>query len=156
MGNMLVSIIIPTFNSEKFIAETIQSIQAQTYTKWEVIIVDDGSSDKTVSIISKLAQFEERIQFFQLEGNSGAGIARNIALNKVNGRYIAFLDSDDLISNNKISEQINIFRLNPESDFILATCSFAFFDKTTNSSTIYDKEPFCLNFDNAFTFFFHL
>ena len=63
MRNMLVSIIIPTFNSEKFIAETIQSIQAQTYTNWEVIIVDDGSSDKTVSIISKLAQFEERIQF---------------------------------------------------------------------------------------------
>jgi glycosyltransferase involved in cell wall biosynthesis len=101
-----VSIIIPTFNSEKFIAQTLESIQAQTYTNWEVIIVDDGSSDKTVSIISKLAQFEERIQFFQLEGNSGAGIARNIALNKVNGRYIAFLDSDDLWKPTKLEKQI--------------------------------------------------
>jgi glycosyltransferase involved in cell wall biosynthesis len=112
MGNMLVSIIIPTFNSEKFIAETIQSIQAQTYTKWEVIIVDDGSSDKTVSIISKLAQFEERIQFFQLEVNSGAGIVRNLALNKVNGRYVAFLDSDDLWKPTKLENQIKFMTHN--------------------------------------------
>ena len=112
MGNMLVSIIIPTFNSEKFIAETIQSIQAQTYTNWEVIIVDDGSSDKTVSIISKLAQFEERIQFFQLEKNSGAGIARNLALNKSKGRYIAFLDSDDLWKPTKLEKQIKFMTKN--------------------------------------------
>ena len=112
MGNMLVSIIIPTFNSEKFIAETIQSIQAQTYTNWEVIIVDDGSSDKTVSIVSKMAQLDPRIHLFQLEKNSGAGIARNLALNKANGRYIAFLDSDDLWKPTKLEKQIKFMTQN--------------------------------------------
>ena len=112
MENILVSIIIPTFNSEKFIAETIQSIQAQTFTNWELIIVDDGSSDKTVSIISKIAQSDERIQFFQFEENSGAGIARNLALSKANGRYIAFLDSDDLWKPSKLEKQIKFMTKN--------------------------------------------
>ena len=122
MENIFVSIIIPTFNSEKFIAETIASIQAQTFTNWEVIIVDDGSSDKTVSIISKTAQSDERIQFFQLEGNSGAGIARNLALSKANGRYIAFLDSDDLWKPTKLENQIKFMTKN-DSPF-----TFSFYD----------------------------
>ncbi len=112
MGNMLVSIIIPTFNSEKFIAETIQSIQAQTYTNWEVIIVDDGSSDKTISVISEIALLDKRIQFFQLEKNSGAGITRNLALSKAIGRYIAFLDSDDLWKPTKLEKQIKFMTQN--------------------------------------------
>ena len=112
MENPLVSIIIPTFNSEKFIAETIQSIQAQTFTYLELIIVDDGSSDKTISIISKITQSDKRIQFFQLEKNSGAGIARNLALNKSKGRYIAFLDSDDLWKPTKLEKQIKFMTKN--------------------------------------------
>lgn len=112
MENILVSIIIPTFNSEKFIAETIQSIQTQTLTNWEVIIVDDGSSDKTVSVIFEIAQLDKRIQFFQIEKNSGAGIARNLALNQAKGRYIAFLDSDDLWKPTKLEKQINFMSKN--------------------------------------------
>lgn len=112
MENILVSIIIPTFNSEKFIAETMQSIQAQTYTNWEVIIVDDGSSDKTISVISEIALLDKRIQFFQLEKNSGAGITRNVALSKAIGRYIAFLDSDDLWKPTKLDKQIKFMTQN--------------------------------------------
>jgi glycosyltransferase involved in cell wall biosynthesis len=112
MENILVSIVIPTFNSEKFIAETIESIQTQTFTNWEVVVVDDGSSDKTVSILSKIAQLDKRIHFFQLEKNSGAGIARNLALSKANGRYIAFLDSDDLWKPTKLEKQIKFMTKN--------------------------------------------
>ena len=112
MENILVSIVIPTFNSEKFIAETILSIQSQTFTNWEVIVVDDGSSDKTVSILSKIAQLDKRIHFFQVEKNSGAGIARNLGLSKANGRYIAFLDSDDLWKPTKLEKQIKFMTKN--------------------------------------------
>jgi glycosyltransferase involved in cell wall biosynthesis len=95
MERPLVSIITPSFNCEKFIAETIQSVQNQTYQNWEMIIVDDGSTDKTVSIIKKLAARDCRIKFFRIRKNVGTGITRNTALYKANGRYI-FFDADDL------------------------------------------------------------
>lgn len=112
MGNPLVSIITPTFNSEKFIAETIQSVQNQTYENWEMIIVDDCSYDKTVSIIADFIKLDLRIQLFQLEKNSGTGIARNHALTKAKGSYIAFLDSDDLWKPVKLEKQIDFLLKN--------------------------------------------
>jgi glycosyltransferase involved in cell wall biosynthesis len=112
MENPLVSIITPTFNSEKSITEVIKSIQNQTYTNWEMIIVDDCSSDKTVSIISNFAQFDARIKLFHLEKNSGAGVARNKALSKATGRFISFLDSDDLWKPMKTEKQIDFLLKN--------------------------------------------
>ena len=112
MKNPLISIITPTFNSEKFIIEAIQSAQKQTYTNWEMIIVDDCSSDKTVSVISEIAQLDKRIQLFIIEKNSGAGVARNVALSKTAGRYIAFLDSDDLWMPTKLEKQLNFMSKN--------------------------------------------
>lgn len=112
MENPLVSIIIPTFNSEKFIPEVIKSIQNQTYTNWEMIIVDDCSSDKTVSIISNFAQFDIRIKLFVLEKNSGTGVARNKALSEAKGRFISFLDSDDLWKPKKLEKQIDFLLKN--------------------------------------------
>jgi glycosyltransferase involved in cell wall biosynthesis len=108
----LVSIITPSFNSEKFIAETIQSVQNQTYQNWEMIIVDDCSSDETVSIVTKMALLDDRIQLFQSEKNSGTGIARNTALEKSKGRYICFLDADDLWKPQKLEKQINFLKTN--------------------------------------------
>ena len=112
MENPLVSIITPTFNSEKFIEKTIQSVQNQTYINWEMILVDDCSCDKTVLIITNFAAFDSRIQFFQLEKNSGTGVARNYALAKAKGNYIAFLDSDDLWKSEKLEKQINFLLKN--------------------------------------------
>ncbi|MFV5696975.1 glycosyltransferase family 2 protein [Flavobacterium sp. ZT3R17] len=108
----LVSIITPSFNSEKFIAETIQSVQNQTYKNWEMIIVDDCSSDETLSIVTKIALQDNRIQLFQSEKNSGTGIARNTALTKCKGRYISFLDADDLWKPQKLEKQINFLKIN--------------------------------------------
>ena len=112
MENPLVSIITPTFNSEKFISQTIKSVQNQTHTNWEMIIVDDCSCDKTLSIIDDFAKLDSRIQIFQLEKNSGTGIARNYALTKIKGSYIAFLDSDDLWKPEKLEKQIDFLLKN--------------------------------------------
>jgi teichuronic acid biosynthesis glycosyltransferase TuaG len=112
MENPLVSILTPNFNSEKFIAQTIESVQKQTYTNWELIIVDDCSLDRSFSIIKEMALSDKRIHFFRLEKNSGTGIARNIALSKSNGKYIAFVDSDDLWKPTKLEKQINYLTTN--------------------------------------------
>jgi teichuronic acid biosynthesis glycosyltransferase TuaG len=108
----LVSIITPSFNSEKFIAETIQSVRNQTYQNWEMIIVDDCSTDHTVAIVAKMALLDNRIQLFQSEENSGTGIARNRALQKAKGRYISFLDADDLWKPQKLEIQIKFLKNN--------------------------------------------
>lgn len=96
MENPLVSIITPTFNSEKFILETIQSVQNQIYQIWEMIIVDDGSSDTTKSIIQNEMKNDLRIHFFSLEKNVGPAKARNIGINEAKGKYMTFLDADDI------------------------------------------------------------
>jgi len=108
----LVSIITPAFNSEKFISETIKSVQNQTYENWEMIIVDDCSSDKTTEIVELASSVDKRIKLFKLEKNSGAGIARNTALGKASGKYIAFLDADDLWKPRKLEKQINFLMSN--------------------------------------------
>ncbi|WP_136669121.1 glycosyltransferase family 2 protein [Flavobacterium sp. H122] len=94
--NGLVSIITPTYNSEKFITETIQSVQNQTYQNWEMLIVDDCSSDKTVDIIQHFMEDDHRIHLIRLNKNSGASKARNKAINEINGDYMTFLDADDI------------------------------------------------------------
>jgi teichuronic acid biosynthesis glycosyltransferase TuaG len=112
METALVSIITPSFNTDKFIAETIQSVQNQTYQNWEMIIVDDCSADATVSIIKQFVKNDNRIRFFQLERNSGAGVAREMALSKANGDYISFLDADDLWKPLKLEKQLQFLKDN--------------------------------------------
>lgn len=112
METALVSIITPSFNSEKFIVETIQSVQNQTYQNWEMIIVDDCSTDQTVSIIEQFVKNDNRIHLFQLDKNSGAGIARETALSNAKGDYIAFLDADDLWKPLKIEKQLQFLKDN--------------------------------------------
>ncbi|MWB93808.1 glycosyltransferase [Flavobacterium sp. GA093] len=106
----LVSIIVPTFNTEKFIQATIQSVQNQTYSDWEMILVDDASTDETVNIIKEFAQTDHRIKLHKLEKNSGNGFARNFAVQKASGKYIAFLDADDLWFPIKLEKQINFLK----------------------------------------------
>ncbi|REG98933.1 glycosyltransferase family 2 protein [Flavobacterium aquicola] len=109
---LLVSIITPSFNSERFITATIQSVLNQTYQNWEMIIIDDCSNDNTVSIIEQFTANDIRIRFFQLEKNSGAGIARETALSKAKGDYIAFLDADDLWKPLKLEKQLQFLKDN--------------------------------------------
>ena len=107
----LVSIITPTYNCGRFIAETIHSVQAQTYPYWEMIIVDDCSTDNTKEVVDKFAG-DKRIKYHCLSTNSGAAVARNTALKLAEGRWIAFLDSDDLWLPEKLERQIHFMSEN--------------------------------------------
>lgn len=112
MVNSKVSIISPTFNCSKFIIETVKSVQSQSYKNWEMIIVDDCSTDNTKEIVEKLADEDHRIKYYRLERNSGAAVARNKALELATGKWIAFLDSDDLWKRNKLEMQIDFMLKN--------------------------------------------
>lgn len=109
---MSVSIITPTFNSERFIAETILSVQAQTYKDWEMIIVDDCSTDRTAEIVASFQEKDSRIKYLYNSTNKGSAFSRNIAIQKAKGKWIAFLDSDDLWHPEKLEKQIEFMTRN--------------------------------------------
>ena len=100
----LVSIIMPNYNSEKYIKATIKSVLAQTYQNWELLFVDDCSSDTSLGIANAFQ--DERIRIFSMKENGGAALARNKAIEEAKGRWIAFLDSDDLWTSDKLEKQI--------------------------------------------------
>lgn len=110
----LVSIITPVYNSEKYISETIKSVLSQSYSNWELIICDDCSTDNTAKVIKEFN--DKRIKFISLNENSGAAVARNKALENSTGKFIAFLDADDIWKPNKLEEQLN-FMFNNNAGF---------------------------------------
>lgn len=108
--NCLVSIIMPSYNTEKYISESINSVLAQTHTNWELIIVDDCSTDNTEEVVSSFN--DERIRFIKKDKNSGAAESRNLALREAKGKWIAFLDSDDTWRPEKLERQIAFMEKN--------------------------------------------
>lgn len=102
---IMVSIITPLYNGEKFVRQTIDSVLAQTYSNWEMLIVDDGSTDNSAAIVREYTLLDSRIQLFQQQ-NQGSATARNNAIGHATGRYIAFLDADDLWDSNYLEEQM--------------------------------------------------
>ena len=106
----LVSIIMPSYNTGKFIGQTISSVLAQTYENWELVIVDDCSADDTDAVVAAFS--DPRIRYFKNEKNSGAAVSRNRALREAKGRWIAFLDSDDLWEPEKLEKQIAFMEKN--------------------------------------------
>lgn len=121
MSEPLVSMIIPVYNAKKYIAETLRSALNQTWPNIEIILIDDGSTDQTIRIAR---QFEdERLTIFTQE-NLGAGKARNRGLREAKGEYIQFLDADDLLSPNKITDQIKLLLSNPGKIAVCSTVHF--------------------------------
>lgn len=108
----LISIITPLYNASRFIEQTIRSVISQSYTNWEMIIVDDCSDDGSYEIAQSWAEQDPRVKVFRLPGNSGPAIARNKAIEMAQGRYIAFLDSDDLWMPQKLEKQLMFIRKN--------------------------------------------
>lgn len=107
-----VSIITPTYNAEKYIRETLLSVVNQSYQNWEMILADDASTDNTVAIIEEFAKQDNRIKLFKLPENRGNGFARNAALEKATGKYIAYLDADDVWFSKKLEKQIQFLKTN--------------------------------------------
>lgn len=102
----LVSIITPVYNAQDYLEETILSVLNQTYKNWELILIDDCSTDKSYEIIEKYLKEDKRIRYLKNEKNSGPAITRNNGIENSKGDYIAFLDSDDLWSEDKLEKQI--------------------------------------------------
>lgn len=113
-----VSIITPAWNSEKYIVETIKSVQKQTYTNWEMIIVDDCSTDKTVDIVKDIAKYDSRIKILMQPENYGAAKARTRGMEESTGRFIAYLDADDIWKEKKLEKQIS-FMKEKNADFLV-------------------------------------
>lgn len=108
--NETVSIIMPSYNTARFITETVESVLAQSYTDWELIIVDDCSTDNTDEVAAGFT--DPRIRYLKNEKNSGAAVSRNRALREAKGRYIAFLDSDDVWLPEKLERQLAFMQEN--------------------------------------------
>jgi len=108
----LVSVIMPAFNSVEYISAAIDSVLAQTLVEWELIVVDDASVDGTDEIVAAYARRDSRIKFYRLERNAGAAFCRNLAIENSLGRFIAFLDSDDLWVTDKLQRQIQLMLKN--------------------------------------------
>jgi glycosyltransferase involved in cell wall biosynthesis len=113
MESSLISCIVPVFNGEKYLAEALDSIFAQTYPRLEVIVVDDGSTDRTATVI---AAFGDRVRSLW-QNNQGPAAARNRGLHAARGEFIAFLDADDLWHPEKLQRQMQRFQDRPELDY---------------------------------------
>ncbi|WP_024621019.1 glycosyltransferase family 2 protein [Metaclostridioides mangenotii] len=106
MNEPLVSIITPVYNSEKFLSETIECIQNQTYKNWQLLLIDDCSNDNSSEVIKRYSEHESRIKYIKLDNNSGAAVSRNKGLSLAEGRFVAFADSDDLWDSKKLEKQV--------------------------------------------------
>ena len=125
-----VSIITPSYNSSQFISETIQSVCSQTFSDWELIIVDDCSKDSSIELIKRFIDIDARIKLILNNCNEGAAVSRNQAIAYATGKYIAFLDSDDLWEPSKLEKQIAFME---ENNAVLTYASYALIDEQSNS-----------------------
>lgn len=116
----LVSIITPMFNSASTINDTIRSVLSQTYENWEMIVVDDCSTDGSPDLVEKCSLQDDRVKILRLDSNSGAAVARNAALDVAHGRFIAFLDSDDKWYASKLEKQVS-FMMENEYGFVFSS-----------------------------------
>ncbi len=124
----LISIVVPVYNAERFIRETMDTVLAQTYPHWELLLVEDGSSDKTVAVIEQYIEEkkEGRIRLIRQPSNMGAAAARNRGVREAQGRYIAYLDADDLWTPQKLEHQLCFMQ---EGDIAFAFTGYEFADE---------------------------
>jgi teichuronic acid biosynthesis glycosyltransferase TuaG len=134
----LVSVITPSYNSSSFIKKTIESVQAQSYPHWEMIIVDDSSKDDSVHVIKQYTENDARIKLIPLTENVGAARARNTAIKEANGDYIAFLDCDDLWYPTKLEEQVTFMQ---QGNLAFSFTSYSLIDEEGNQIDMEVKAP---------------
>jgi glycosyltransferase involved in cell wall biosynthesis len=128
----LVTVIIPAYNYGQFIAETLQSVQSQTYEHWEGIVVDDGSTDDTSRVVGEICAADDRIKYVK-QNNAGLASARNTGLAQASGEYIQFLDADDLIESQKLERQVQFLEQHPEVEIVFSEARYF---QTGNSTAL--------------------
>lgn len=137
MFDELVSIIMPSWNTARFIAESIQCVIDQTYQNWELLIVDDCSTDNTDEVVKPFLA-DRRVKYFQNEKNSGAALTRNKALREAQGEWIAFLDSDDLWVPDKLEKQVMFMK---KHGYILSYHEYEKIDEDGKPLSVYVSGP---------------
>ena len=138
LSSDLVSIIMPSYNCGNYVEETIRSVQAQTYQNWEIIFVDDCSRDDTIRRISAIKDKDNRIRLYQNRSNLGAALSRNNALREAKGRWVAFLDSDDLWEPTKLEKQV---RFMEENDYAFSYTEYEEMDADGNLTGVTISGP---------------
>lgn len=153
MNLQLVSVIIPTFNRADLIISTLESVKNQTYTNWECLIIDDNSTDATFDLVIKFINNDSRFAFIKKgsEFKSGASVSRNIGLKLANGKFIQFLDSDDILAENKIEQQLNILLLNDK--FSIVVCKWDLFDDTIEEIKVFNQKSDYISFEKPLDYF---
>lgn len=142
MDKKLVSVIMPSYNSADTIAASIESVLAQTYPHWELLVSDDCSTDHTFELIRDYAERDPRIKVEQLTENGGAGKARNSAIARARGRYIAFLDADDMWYADKLEKQLAFMQ---RENITLCYSAYDRFDSNGKRDSFYPPETTCYN-----------
>jgi teichuronic acid biosynthesis glycosyltransferase TuaG len=122
----LVSIVTPAYNAARFLEESLRSAQQQTFPNWEMLVVDDGSTDDTPEIVRRWAEADPRFRLLAGAGNRGPAAARNVALESARGRYVAFLDSDDLWLPRKLEVQLEFMRAR---DAVFSFTAYSYIDE---------------------------
>lgn len=140
----LVSIITPVYNSQDFLIQCIESVLSQSYQDWEMILVDDCSTDQSEEIILNYANADQRIKYYKLDKNSGAGVARNKAIQISKGRYLAFLDSDDFWHGDKLKKQLTFLK---EKNVGAVFSQYYVFDSKTAQPIYLVKSPIQADFN---------
>ncbi|MDB2403959.1 glycosyltransferase family 2 protein [Schleiferiaceae bacterium] len=135
MFEPVVSVIVPVYNSESFIIETLESVRRQTFTEWECIVVDDCSTDNSLSLVNQYIKEsgDDRFKVIRLEENSGVAVARNRAIDLSRGKFCAFLDSDDIWKKNKLKVQVD-FMVN--KDVLFSYSAYYCFSEKGSSNLI--------------------
>lgn len=144
MNEPLVSIITPVYNAERFLSETIKSVKEQTYKNWELLLVDDCSKDNSAKIIKEFNRTDDRIKYIKLEKNSGASISRNTGIKNAKGRFIAFVDSDDLWEPEKLEIQISYML---EKNLGFTFTSYRYMKENGVKTNKVAKAPFKINYN---------
>jgi teichuronic acid biosynthesis glycosyltransferase TuaG len=141
----LVSIIMPSWNVERFIEETIHSVQTQTFQDWELLIVDDCSTDRTPQLVEAIAERDPRVKLIRQPKNGGPALARQASIDHAQGRFLAFLDSDDLWLPSKLERQIAFTR---EKHAALSYTAFRRIDETGSTTGRLIEVPASLDYDH--------
>ena len=146
MKKDLISIVVPVYNAERFLDDTIKTVQDQTYDNWELILVNDCSKDNSVEVIKKHMKKDKRIKLFLQEKNGGAALARNRGVEEASGRYLCYLDADDKWANDKLEKQLK-FMQEHECEFSFTSYQFADENAVPNGSIVHVPEK--INYNQA-------
>lgn len=134
----LVSIIMPSYNCGKYVEESIKSVQGQSYQNWELLFVDDCSTDNTISIVNHMLSSDTRIKLLRNNTNRGAAVSRNRGLREARGRWVAFLDSDDLWEPDKLARQVHFMK---DKGYVFSYTGYQEIDENSNSTGVYISGP---------------